>query len=302
MNPRITLDQWRALLAVVDSGGYAQAAEALNKSQSAVSYAIAKMEELLDLKVFELQGRKAVLTPTGELLYRRARLLVDEAGSLEAAARELAQGCEAEVGVAIDHLFPQDLLLASLGHFSDQFSQTRVQLVETVLSGNEEALITGQVDLAITPIVPVGFLGDPLMRIRFLAVANPAHPLHQLDRTLSYQDLRQSRQLVIRDSGIHMKRDAGWLGAEQRWTVSHMSSSIAAVRMGLGFAWLPELNIRRELTEGSLRPLPLQEGAERFTEIYLVFAEKDYAGPATQALARIIRQEVAQRCAAASLH
>src|SRR6266849_4996931 len=56
-NPRISLEQWRSLLAVVDAGGYAQAAEALHKSQSAVTYAVQKMESLLGVKVFEVVGQ-----------------------------------------------------------------------------------------------------------------------------------------------------------------------------------------------------------------------------------------------------
>ncbi len=81
-NPKISLEQWRALLAVVDTGGYAQAAAALHKSQSAVTYAVQKMESLLGVKIFEVIGRKARLTATGEVLYRRARSLLDEAGAL----------------------------------------------------------------------------------------------------------------------------------------------------------------------------------------------------------------------------
>ena len=71
--PHIALDQWRALIAVVDSGGYAQAADALHKSQSAVTYAVQKIESVLGVSAFEIQGRKAVLTSTGHMLYRRAR-------------------------------------------------------------------------------------------------------------------------------------------------------------------------------------------------------------------------------------
>ncbi|HEX4596253.1 MAG TPA: LysR family transcriptional regulator, partial [Burkholderiaceae bacterium] len=52
MSPKITLDQWRALMAVVDAGGYAQAAESLHKSQSAVTYAVQKLEAVLGVKVF----------------------------------------------------------------------------------------------------------------------------------------------------------------------------------------------------------------------------------------------------------
>lgn len=290
--PRITLEQWRALLAVVDHGGYAQAADALHKTQSSVSYAIHKMEDLLGLKVLQVKGRKAALTSTGTVLVRRARQLVGEAGELEAAAQRLAEGWEAEVRIAVDHLFPVDCLFHALDAFSAQAPNCRIQLHETVLSGNEDALLQGDVDLAITPIVPVGFLGEPLLPLRFIAVAHPDHPLHRLGRELTYRDLLQHRQLVVRDSGHRHQRDAGWLAAEQRWTLTHMSSSIRAACMGLGFAWFPEHAIEQHLSERRLKPLPLREGAMRHTHLQLVYADRDYAGPATQALARLLREGV----------
>jgi len=49
--PYITLDQWRALITVVDSGGYAQAAEVLHKSQSSVTYAVQKLQSQLERAV-----------------------------------------------------------------------------------------------------------------------------------------------------------------------------------------------------------------------------------------------------------
>jgi len=61
----VTLDQWKALISVVDSGGYEKAAEVLNKSQSSVTYAVQKLQSQLGVKAFEVKGRKAVLTPTG---------------------------------------------------------------------------------------------------------------------------------------------------------------------------------------------------------------------------------------------
>ena len=85
--PRVTLEQWQALAAVVDRGSYARAAAALHKSQSSVTYAVQQLESQLGVKAFRLAGRKAVLTPTGELLYRRARQLLEEASALEQALR-----------------------------------------------------------------------------------------------------------------------------------------------------------------------------------------------------------------------
>ena len=297
MSPKITLEQWRALIAVVDAGGYAQAAQSLHKTQSTVTYAVQKMESLLGVKVFEVVGRKAQLTPTGEVLYRRAKALLEEAGSLESAAGVLAAGWEPQLRLAIEIIFPTWLLLRCLARFAEEHPQTSIELYETVLSGTAEALTQRRVDLAITSQVPQGFSGDALMRMRFIAAAHPQHPLHALKRKLTLQDLRKHRHLMIRDSGSQ-RRAGSWLGAEQTWTVSHKATSIHAACMGLGFAWFAEDTIRSELERGELKPLPLREGAERWAELYLVFADRDYAGPGALRLATILHEQVQQQCEA----
>ena len=294
--PRISLEQWRALQAVVDAGGYAQAATKLHKSQSAITYAVQKIEALLKLKIFELSGRKARLTGSGEVLYRRAKGLLEEAESLEGAGRQLAQGWESELRLAVEIIFPTWLLLRCFALFAQERPETRIELYETVLSGTDEALIQRRVDLAICSLVPPGFMGDALMPMRFIAAAHPDHALHKLKRELTAQDLRRYRQLVIRDSGSQRSRSAPWLGAGQRWTVSHKATQIHAAGMGLGFAWFAQDTIRAELEQGLLKPLPLREGAEVFAELYLVYADRDYAGPGAQRLAGILREQVKAAC------
>lgn len=297
---RVQLAQWRVLRAVVDAGGYAQAAERLHKSQSAVTYAVQKLERTLGVAVFQLQGRKAVLTAAGELLYRRAGSLLADAAALEQAGTDLAAGGETELRLAVDVVFPTWLLLSVLGEFAQGAASTRIELRETVLGGTEEALLEHMADLAITPMVPTGFVGDPLLRVRFVAVAAPGHPLHQLGRAITYRDLRRQRQLVIRDSGTQRRHNAGWLGAEARWTVSNKATSIRAARMGLGFAWYPEDVVREELAAGTLKALPLQAGRERYVDLYLVLADPEYAGPRTLQLATMLRHAVATYSASAN--
>lgn len=292
--PKISLDQWRALTAVVEAGSYAAAAATLHKTQSTVTYAVQKIERLLDLKVFEIKGRKAVLTREGQVLYRRAQTLLGEAEALERGAASLAAGWEAEVRIAAEIVFPTWLLLRCFALLAAERPETRIQLFETVLGGTDEALLERKVDLAIAGHIPAGFVGDALMRVRFVPAAHPDHPLHHAGRALSYRDLRPHRQLVIRDSAQSRVRESGsWLGAAQRWTVSHKATSIAAARMGLGFAWFAEHTIRDELARGELKVLPMREGAERFVELYLVFADRDYPGRGTARLAELIRGETA---------
>jgi DNA-binding transcriptional LysR family regulator len=294
--PRISLEQWRALQAVVNAGGYAQAAAALHKSQSAVTYAVQKIERQLQLKLFEIHGRKASLTQAGMVLYRRAQSLLEEAGAVEDAAHTLAAGWESEISLAVEIIFPTWLLLQCFARFALEHPQIRIELYESVLSGTDEALAQRRVQFAIGSQVPPGFVGDALMPVRFVAAAHPDHPLHQLARELTPRDLKQYRQLVVRDSGSTRSRSAPWLGAEQRWTFSNKATSIRAALSGLGFAWFAEDTIRTELDQGLLKPLRLREGGEQWVQLYLIYADRDQTGPGATRLAEIIRLEVKAAC------
>ncbi len=296
MAPRITLDQWRAFTAVVDAGGYAKAAERLHKSQSSVTYAVQQIETLLGVAAFRIEGRKAVLTPTGQLLYRRARYLLDEANALEQASQRLSAGWEAELGIAVEIIFPSWLLLDCLAQLGQDSPHTRVEVIESVLGHRTDALTAGIAELAIFSSVPVGFLGEPLMRVRFVLVTSPGHPLQHLGRKATLRDLRQHRHLVVRESSPARAAPTA-VDATARWTVSHMATSIEAVRRGYGFAWLPEERIREELASGALLPVSAREGGERIAELYLIHADREHAGPATARLAQIIRARVASECA-----
>lgn len=288
--PRVSLDQWRALQAVVDAGGFAQAAERLHRSQSSVSYAVAKLQEQLGVRLLEIQGRRAVLTEAGEVLLRRSRQLLGDAAELERLAQSLAQGWEAEVELVVDMAYPTAALLEVLRRFAASCPSTRVQLNEVVLSGADEALLEGRADLVIAGAVPQGFLGDRLLEVEFIAVAHRDHPLHRSGEPLTGERLRRELQVVIRDSGLYLKRDSGWLGSEQRWTVSGLDTAVAAVRGGLGFGWLPRHQIEADLAQGVLLPLPLREGQRRLAPLHLVFGRSEVTGPATQRLAELFRE------------
>ncbi len=288
--PRVTLDQWRTLQAVVDHGGFAQAAEVLHRSQSSVSYTVARMQEQLGVPLLRIDGRKAVLTEAGDVLLRRSRQLVKQASQLEDLAHHMEQGWEAEVRLVVDAAYPSARLVRALTAFMPQSRGCRVRLREEVLSGVEEVLKEGVADLAISAYNIPGFLGSEMSSVEFLAVAHPDHPLHRLQRELSFQDLETQMQVVIRDSGRHQPRDMGWLGAEQRWTVGSLATATTFVSNGLGFAWLPRHLIERELKDGLLKPLPLDKGGNRKPVFYL-YASKDNAlGPATQILTDLIRR------------
>lgn len=292
--PKITLEQWAAFKAVVDEGSYANAAERLNKSQSTISYAIARLNELLPTPALQIEGRKAMLTAAGQVLYRHASNLLEQAHATEQAAQYLAGGWESSLTLVTDGLTPMDKVLCALQAFSEISPLTRIKVLETALSGTDEALFNRECQLAVVARVPPGFLGAPLMSVRMIAVAHHSHPLARRE-VISETELRAHRQIVVRDTGTRREQDAGWLGAEQRWTMSHFATSIDTVKAGLGFAFVPDHRITHLLESGELVHLPLEIGGERFIPLSLIVTEPNHAGPATRKLEEVLQNAFAAK-------
>jgi DNA-binding transcriptional LysR family regulator len=280
---KTTLEQWAVLASVVDEGGFAQAANALHRSQSAVSYAVGRLQEALGLPLLELDGRKSVLTPHGKTLLSRARSLLRDLDTLEAVARSLKQGWEPELKLVVDAAFPRTQLFAIVADLQRACPTTDIQLADAVLSGAEEAITERHADVVVTSRVPPGFLGDRLIDVEFIAVARSDHPLLLIDRPLTLDDLTRHVQAVVRDSGSARPRDEGWLGADHRYTVSSMESSVGLVLAGLAYAWLPEHVLANYLRDGVLRRIPLAGGGSRTVTLHIVTVHPELAGPAATA-------------------
>jgi DNA-binding transcriptional LysR family regulator len=280
---KTTLEQWAVLASVVDEGGFAQAANALHRSQSAVSYAVGRLQEALGVPLLELDGRKSVLTPHGKALLGRARSLLRDLDTLEAVALSLKQGWEPELKLVVDAAFPRAQLFAIVADLQRACPSTDIQLADAVLSGAEEAIAERRADVVVSSRVPSGFLGDRLLDVEFIAVAQSDHPLLRMDRTLTLDDLTRHVQAVVRDSGSAQRRDEGWLGAEHRYTVSSMESSVGLVLAGLAYAWLPEHMLANYLRDGILRRIPLAGGGSRTVTLHIVMVRPELAGPAATA-------------------
>src|SRR5690554_992432 len=147
---KATLEQLRMFKAVVDHGGYAQAAEAIFKSQSTISYSVHKLQDQLGVRLLEVEGRKAELTEHGKVLLQHANQLLEQAEDLGKVAKSLSLGVEARVRVALEMIYPYDTLFDILEEFSKAYPNTRVELEEYVLNGGIEMLEEDSIDLLIS--------------------------------------------------------------------------------------------------------------------------------------------------------
>ncbi|MGS0674567.1 LysR family transcriptional regulator [Shewanella sp. 30m-9] len=286
-----TLEQWRILQAVVDFGGYSQAAEKLNKSQSSLNHAVAKLQFQLGVQLLEVKGRKAYLTECGEVLLRRSRHITQSVNELEMLANNLETGWEPSLTIAREIIYPMEHLVAALSDFLPVSRGTRVTVLDTVITGTTEQISEQNVDLAICggpP--PKGYLAEPLLDIDLLLVCHPSHPLAQMKVIEDDQTLAQHLQIVIKDTSLTPLSELGWLKAEQRWTVSNFHEAITILERNIGFCWVPEHQVKQYIENNQLVKLNLKGSSKRKVTLSLVIPNRDKQGPASELLESLIKR------------
>ena len=295
--PRTTLEQWRVLQAIVEAGGFVQAAKILNRSQSAVSYSVNSLQEQLGLSLLEMQGRKAVLTAQGRTLLRRAQEVLAAAEELELFSERLKQGLESELWIEVDSFFPTELMTAALREFRSFDSHIRLQIRESLMCRQVEAERGRNADIVIGPRVPASDLSDALLSVPLCAVAVADHPLHALDGPCSLAQLASHMQIAVCEGGTLNPADRGWMNSRSRWVASSLRQAIELVRDGLGYAWLPMHMVTDEIECGQLKPLRLHAGEIRAAQIYVTHAKPGASGPASERFVEIIKR-LSAACAA----
>jgi DNA-binding transcriptional LysR family regulator len=285
---KTTLDQWEALQAVVQWGGFGPAAAHLNRSQSTVSYAIRRLQEQIGIRVFELVGRRARLTESGRALLADLEPLLSGFVSLEGRARALASGGESEIGLAVDSIYPNERLFGALAEFTRLYPHVRLKLHQGVFMSSADAFTTHGADLCITGLMPREYSSKPILDIRLLAVARANHPLLQKRRQLTTADLMQHLMTVIERPEGPALRTQPRSPSQRYLAVDSIEAGVDAVRSGLCFGWLPIYRIRPYLSSGEMIPLLLPVGGERIRRVSLVFANISSTGQEKNALANLL--------------
>jgi DNA-binding transcriptional LysR family regulator len=273
MYPRFvnsTLDEWEILRAVVQLGGFAPAAEQLNRSQSTISYAIGRLQERIGIKLLELKGRRAHLTELGRVLLNDAEPHLDGFHQLEQRARSLASGGESEIRLSVDSLFPNDRLFEALFEFSRQFPYVHPKLRQSTFLSSDSEFLTHGAHLCVSGLVSLEYYVKPILGIKMRAVARQDHPLHSRKKALSRIELIQHTIVTIEGVSPGVPKRQPRSPAQRFISVTTIDAAIAAVRSGLCFGWLPSNLIQPFLDSGELLTLRMPVGGTREVRLSLV--------------------------------
>ncbi|EKZ5284291.1 LysR family transcriptional regulator [Klebsiella aerogenes] len=262
---KTTLEQWALLEKVIELGSFAKAAEETNRSQSSVSYNLALLQERLGVALLAPSGRRAVLTPAGELLLNQVKPLLKAFSWVETHAATLRNGARTRLDLVVDSIFPRQRLFAILRQFQQRYPETQVRLTEVLENIDEASAARSEADvMVLTRRQDITGRGEWLMNIDFIAVAHRDHPLSQSEEPLDDNALAPWPLIRIAD------RSGDASSTRDAWTFSTIDAAIDAVLYQVGFGWLPEERIRAHLEQGVLKALPLSHGARRATPLHLI--------------------------------
>jgi len=242
---------------IVREGSFGRAADVLGKAPSAITYAVRKIEDDLDMLIFDRAGYRAKLTPAGALLLEQGRGLLADAARIEALVRQAEHGWEPTLTIALDAILPFGWLRMHLAAWDKAAHPTRLRFVGETLGGTWDALAEGRADLAIgaagEPPAGVAIAVEPLFDVDFVFAVAPTHPLAAVRDPLSPSLIAGHRAIAVADSSRRLPpRTSGLLLGQPTLIVPTMADKVEMQRQGFGVGYLARWYAAPHLADGSL--------------------------------------------------
>src|SRR5471032_621085 len=282
----LTLDQITVFLSVVDEGSFPKAAKALHRAQSAVTYAIRKLEAEINVPLFDRSPYRSVLTPAGRALLTRARRIAEEAGAFREQARGLASGLEAELSILLYALYPMPQIFDTLRAFTAQFPTVPPPLCAASLGAAANLVTDGTCAIGLLPSNIAEIAGlklTPTTTIHLCPVVSPSHPLASMQGIIEPHVLRQHVQLVLTDaSTLTAAKDWGVLSS-RTWRLADLGAKKSMLLAGLGWGNMPAHMVEDEIKDGRLTVIQ-PAGSDSVTALVLgaAYISEHSLGPAGQ--------------------
>jgi DNA-binding transcriptional LysR family regulator len=249
---------------IARTGSFAAAARELGKVPSALTYSVRQLEEALDVLLFDRSSRQAQLTAAGSELLHEGRRLLQELDMVANRVRRVASGWETQLSISVEDLLSFPTIFELVEAFCSANASdggagppTRLRLRTDVLAGTWEALVTGQVDLALgvggSHTNPGGIEVRSLGECLFVWCVAPHHPLARAEEPIGHDELVRHRVVAVADTAQRIAPiTVNILPGQDVLTVPHMRAKLEALLRGIGCGFVPEPLVRPHLEAGHL--------------------------------------------------
>jgi LysR family hydrogen peroxide-inducible transcriptional activator len=256
----MTLTELKYIVAVAREKHFGRAAEACFVSQPTLSVAIKKLEEELDVKIFERGASEVSATPLGEQIVRQAQQVIEQAAAIKEIAKLGKDPITGPLRLGVIYTIGPYLLPDLVRQAIERVPQMPLMLQENFTAKLLEMLRTGELDCAIMaePFPDTGLAVAPLYDEPFMAAVPTGHALARR-KSISAEELKQETMLLLgtghcfRDHVLEVcpeyARFAGSdaEGIRKSFEGSSLETIKYMVASGMGVTVVPQLSVPKEL-------------------------------------------------------
>ncbi|MCK7459055.1 LysR family transcriptional regulator [Idiomarina aminovorans] len=287
----MNLSHLQMMITVAQVGSLQKTAEQLNRTQSAVSMALKKLEENAGFALFNRDGYRLELTEQGRHFLRQAEEVVRQQQRLQSLATQLKHGAEPLLTLCYDHTCDSKLWVPSIQHIQQQYPATELHVDGESQLRALKRIDNGTADLALCPWLPLfrqygDFETLPVAPFE-LTVAMSAELMNQFGRTpKSRQDLLELPMLVPQNLEIGINLDSVLrLPSQQRIRVNEVNTQFELLMAGFGWGIIPKHIANTALEQGKLVEIIIPGFIQQVhLEIHLVRSANRTLGPAANAI------------------
>ena len=254
----MTLTELRYIVAVARERHFGRAAEACFVSQPTLSVAIKKLEEELDVKIFERGGSEVSVTPLGEDIVRQAQSVIEQASAIKEIAKRGKDPLAGALRLGIIYTIGPYLLPELVKGVIEKHPQMPLMLQENFTVKLLEMLRTGELDCAIMaePFPDTGLAIAPLYDEPFVIAAPASHPFAQREQ-VSSEELKNETMLLLgtghcfRDHVLEVcpefaRFSSDAEGIRKSFEGSSLETIKHMVASGMGITVVPVLSVPKE--------------------------------------------------------
>lgn len=253
----MTLTELKYVVAVARERHFGKAAEACHVSQPTLSVAIRKLEDELEVRLFERNANEVTVTPIGGEIVRQAQSVLEQAANVKEIARRGKDPLSGPLRLGVIHTIAPYLLPGLVRQCIDRTPQMPLLLQENFTLKLLEMLRLGEIDCAILaePFSDTGLALAPLYDEPFLAAVPSHHPLGGQD-SVTTEQLKDETLLLLgtghcfRDHVLEVCREFARLsssaeGIRKSFEGSSLETIKYMVAAGMGVTLVPRLSVPR---------------------------------------------------------
>lgn len=254
----MTLTELRYIVAVARERHFGRAAEACFVSQPTLSVAIKKLEEELDVKLFERGANEVSVTPLGEAIVRQAQSVIEQAAAIKDIAKRGKDPLNGPLKLGIIYTIGPYLLPELVRHAIEMTPQMPLILQENFTAKLVDMLRTGELDCAIMaePFPDTGLAIAPLYDEPFMIAVPQGHPLARHD-SIAAEELKRETMLLLgtghcfRDHVLEVcpeyaRFSSDAEGIRKSFEGSSLETIKHMVASGMGVTVVPQLSVPKE--------------------------------------------------------